>query len=263
MRNNISRVLLGLLTLVVSFALIMIPVAVNAEPGDKQDLKEQYDMLPLTQTTFDNVPSKKAGHIYAVIGDSIAAGVGAEIGFPTVAGVQSKGFSGRCLTKRCYLYNPMIGDLDIAVDGAEWANLEAMNPRPDTIILEMGINDMNTGSGSARVIAGMKLAREVAKDMGVRIVFATLIPPGKDAHPFNVLKARRDQVNTWVRKQNAYLDLDKATRNDYGQLRWTYNSGDDLHPNQAGQDAMALALQKFMAADQLKINKKNKKKSKK
>lgn len=236
MRNAV-RFFGGLIVVVLTVIILVTLLTATSFANDKHTLNVNAEKNVAQRVVFGKAKVNKNNHIYAVVGDSISAGTQADdtfaTPFPTIAGLQSAAYPGRCVTKRCYLWTPMIGDFDVAVDGADWAGVLPMSPRPNTVIFEMGINDLNTGSGSARLIQGLKLVREVGKEMGVRVVFATLIPPGKDAHPFNVLKARRDQTNTWIRKQDAYVDLDKATRNDFGQLRWTYNSGDDVHPNQA------------------------------
>lgn len=266
------------LTAVLAVALsLAIPAATaqaadRDEPGlipsttDPRAFDFSWERLFAVRTSAPEVPAGQraaAGtEVYAVVGDSIAAGELAGgvrgTGFPELAGVQSAAYPGRCLVRRCWLWNPMIGDLDVAVNGAEWTEPDtpAMSPRPTTLIVEMGVNDMNTGSWAASVISGMKLTRDIGKEMGIRVVFATVIPPGKDFPSFKLAKTRRDQVNEWVRKQPAYLDLDKVTSNKYGQMLWGFNSGDDLHPNQAGQDAMAAELKRFMKADQAKQRKK-------
>ena len=60
-------------------------------------------------------------------------------------------------------------------------------------------------------------------------------------------EAKRQAVNHWIRTGKAYdavIDFDKALR-DPGEptrLRAAYDSGDNLHPNDAGYKAMADAI---------------------
>ena len=58
---------------------------------------------------------------------------------------------------------------------------------------------------------------------------------------------KRQAVNQWIRTCRAYdavIDFDKAIRNpgNPGTMRPAYDSGDNLHPNDAGYQAMADAI---------------------
>jgi lysophospholipase L1-like esterase len=57
----------------------------------------------------------------------------------------------------------------------------------------------------------------------------------------------RQDVNRWIRDSgefDAVVDFDKATRDPAapGKLRAAYDSGDHIHPNDAGNQAMAEAI---------------------
>ena len=192
---------------------------------------------------------ERTKRVYAVVGDSVTAGLGVERAFPAIAGVQAAGYSGRCLTKRCLLWNPLIGDLDVAVDG--WGDVSApMSPRPGTVVLEIGVNDLTTGSGPPRVVAGLRLARWEGRELGLRVLYATLVPPGRGDPRFERNRRVRDRVNAWIRRNaRQYVDLDAALQGRQGALRRRYDSGDAVHPNQAGRRAMARELRAFMRAD--------------
>ena len=60
------------------------------------------------------------------------------------------------------------------------------------------------------------------------------ITPEKDAV--------RNKVNAWIRKQSRYVDMDRALSTNSGDLKPKYDSGDGMHPNLAGQQAMAQTL---------------------
>jgi lysophospholipase L1-like esterase len=60
-------------------------------------------------------------------------------------------------------------------------------------------------------------------------------------------EAKRQAVNHWIRTSGAYdavIDFDRATRDPShpSRLLPAYDSGDHLHPNDAGYEAMAKAV---------------------
>jgi lysophospholipase L1-like esterase len=126
------------------------------------------------------------------------------------------------------------------------------------IILLEGINDIG-GSGYAieakdkisaqQLIDGMKtlIARAHAKN--IKIFGATLTPYGGAGWPYHsvVGEKTREAVNAWIRSSGAFdgvVDFDQATRDPAHPDRMlsTYDSGDHLHPNSAGYQAMANAI---------------------
>jgi len=62
-----------------------------------------------------------------------------------------------------------------------------------------------------------------------------------------ISEEKRDQLNSWIRTSGEYdavVDMDRvmASPSDEDQLRPAYDSGDHLHPNDAGYRAMAYAI---------------------
>jgi lysophospholipase L1-like esterase len=60
-------------------------------------------------------------------------------------------------------------------------------------------------------------------------------------------EAKRQAVNRWIRTSRAYdavIDFDRAIRDpgNPARMRAAYDSGDNLHPNDAGYRAMADAI---------------------
>ena len=60
-------------------------------------------------------------------------------------------------------------------------------------------------------------------------------------------EAKRQALNQWIRTSKAYdgvVDFDAATRDPANPTRYLplYDSGDHLHPNDAGYQAMANAI---------------------
>jgi lysophospholipase L1-like esterase len=116
------------------------------------------------------------------------------------------------------------------------------------IVLE-GINDIGyPGAATAdEIIAGHLQIIDRAHAMGVKVFGATLTPfraflPGLYYTPDG--EAKRQAVNQWIRTSKAYdavIDFDKAIRDpsNPAAIRSAYDSGDNLHPNDAGYQAMA------------------------
>ncbi|MEW1550615.1 SGNH/GDSL hydrolase family protein [Streptomyces tsukubensis] len=128
-----------------------------------------------------------------------------------------------------------------------------------TAVVLIGINDIGAGGGpdfgcglapevTARdVIDGHRTLIRMAKARGVRIVGATITPfKGVEYGGYysEAKNAVRKEVNRWIRTSGAYdavADLDLALRDpaDPDTLLPAYDSGDRLHPSDAGMDAMA------------------------
>jgi lysophospholipase L1-like esterase len=138
------------------------------------------------------------------------------------------------------------------------------------IVLE-GINDIGfPGSVSAdEIIAGHLQIIDRAHAMGLKVYGGTLTPfkaflPG--IYYTSDGEAKRQAVNHWMRTSKAYdavIDFDKAIRepSDPATIRSAYDSGDHLHPNDAGYRAMAdaidLSLFKDHGSDRRAVNAKS------
>jgi len=134
----------------------------------------------------------------------------------------------------------------------------------DTVILMMGINDIGWPDSILEphapapspddIIAGYQQLITRAHLHDMRIIGATLTPfedtfKGSPlAGYYNVEKERKRQaVNEWIRKSGAFdavIDFDAVVRDPErpSSLRPAYDSGDHLHPNDAGYEAMAESI---------------------
>ena len=126
------------------------------------------------------------------------------------------------------------------------------------IVLLEGINDIG-GSGqpstpkddvsAEQIIDGMKSLITRAHAKGVKIYGATLTPFNGANWPYHSSRneQKRQAVNAWIRGGGAFdgvADFDKAIQDPAHPDRMlsAYDSGDHLHPNGAGFEAMAKAV---------------------
>jgi lysophospholipase L1-like esterase len=128
------------------------------------------------------------------------------------------------------------------------------------IVLE-GVNDLGTltrehpvsaamlAAQRERIIDGFSRLIERAHERGLRIYGGTITPfVGSDYyHPNAAVDADRRAINDWIRAPGHFdgvVDFDRALRDPVhpDRLSPAYDSGDHLHPNDAGYDAMARAV---------------------
>lgn len=126
----------------------------------------------------------------------------------------------------------------------------------DVILLE-GINDIGHYPhtfDAKKIISGMKQIIAQAHAHHLKIYGGTLTPfKGTIYKGFYTAKGEktREAVNRWIRTSHAFdgvIDFDKALRDPNHPLRLApkYDSGDHLHPNDAGCKAMADAIKLSM-----------------
>lgn len=139
----------------------------------------------------------------------------------------------------------------------------------DVIVL-LGINDIGFSNiqGLADqavtaddIIAGQKQFIERAHVRGLRVFGGTLLP-FDGANYFSAEgEAKRVAVNNWIRTGGAYdgvIDFDAAVRDPKNptKLQAAFDSGDHLHPNDAGYKAMGDAIDLSLFAE-MKVQKKH------
>jgi lysophospholipase L1-like esterase len=117
----------------------------------------------------------------------------------------------------------------------------------DVIVLE-GINDIgmagkNPLPSAEDIIAAHQQMVERAHARGLKIFGATLTPFDGAAYYTPEGEAKRQALNTWLRTSKVYdgvIDFDLATRDPQNPSKFLplYDSGDHLHPNDAGYQAM-------------------------
>ncbi|MBO0808317.1 MAG: SGNH/GDSL hydrolase family protein, partial [Actinobacteria bacterium] len=128
------------------------------------------------------------------------------------------------------------------------------------VILLEGINDIDMGHkagrpclgpasdpSAAQIIAGYRYLIAAAHAAGMKIFGATLTPFGGSGSDTPETEAKREAVNRWIRSSGAFdgvIDFSRAVCDpaDPLRLRPAFDSGDHLHPNDAGYQAMADAI---------------------
>ena len=121
------------------------------------------------------------------------------------------------------------------------------------LIVFEGVNDIGgaSDSGSPALAANLIVAYSQfigkAHARNLLAYGATITPFGGNSYYTTAHEAARQTVNTWIRTNNLYdgvIDFDLAVRDQNAQtnLLSAYNSGDGLHLNPAGYQAMANAI---------------------
>ena len=126
------------------------------------------------------------------------------------------------------------------------------------VIVLLGVNDLGhpgtIAPESERVtpadlIAGYQQVIDRAHQQGMLVFGGTITPFANDTFGFDtpVNRAARLVVNRWIRTSGAYdgvVDFDAALRDpaDPERIRPEFDSGDHLHPNDAGAAALANAV---------------------
>jgi lysophospholipase L1-like esterase len=245
-------------------------------PGDHTaDQNASAFVVPTTSWFYLSgliVRSAQADGTVVAIGDSITDGVGSDVGAnarwpndlarrldavsgPTLA-VADEGIGG----------NRVLTDSRIFGVSAEARFDRDVLDQPgvrDVIVLE-GINDIGfspvvayrgadglpqqgTAVTAGQIVAGYQQLIAAAHARGLRIFGATLLPFQGAGYYSAAGEATREAVNAWIRTSGAFdgvIDFDKVMRDPADQLRLNpaYDSGDHLHPNDAGYQAMANAI---------------------
>jgi lysophospholipase L1-like esterase len=115
------------------------------------------------------------------------------------------------------------------------------------VILADGINDIGYRADADSLIAGIKTIALRAHREGIKVIGTTITPYGCDSGCFDAdQEATRQTVNAWIRTSRVFdgvADFDAAIRDpeNPSQVLPAFQA-DYLHPNIAGQQAMADAI---------------------
>ena len=158
--------------------------------------------------------------------------------------VLNQGIGGNCVLRECLGPSALTRfERDVlGQSGVEWL-----------IILE-GINDIGQAQGregaaavACDLIAAYEQMIDRAHARGIRVYGATLLPFGASFYDTPEREAARQTVNQWIRTSgrfDAVIDLDAALRDraNPSRLRSVADTGDHLHPNEAGHQMIAEAI---------------------
>ncbi|WP_338703378.1 SGNH/GDSL hydrolase family protein [Streptomyces sp. Q6] len=123
----------------------------------------------------------------------------------------------------------------------------------DVILLE-GINDIGNDAGpdggaltTQHLVEGYRTLIDQAHAVHVRVIGATLMPFKGNGYYTPAAEEIRRSANTWIRTSGAFdgvIDFDRAMRDpaDPAALHPDFDSGDHIHPDDAGMRAMADAV---------------------
>jgi lysophospholipase L1-like esterase len=212
-----------------------------------------------------DVYSRQGANVLVAFGDSITDGfnstVDASKRYPNVL---ARRFAAEATARPVSVVNAGISGNRVLTDAAGPKGIgrferDVLGQRSVThTIILLGINDLGYCGrfGAAQcvsaeqVTAGLASMVAKAKERGVKVHLATLTPFKGAAFPgyYNdEAERKRQAVNAWIRGNagvNGIVDFDLALQDpaDPQRLRPAWDSGDHLHPNDAGYEAMANAI---------------------
>jgi len=96
---------------------------------------------------------------------------------------------------------------------------------------------------AARLEQGLKQIADAAHEHGIKAFGATITPYGGAGYSCARGEQVREDVNNWIRTSGVFdgvVDFDKITQDPQNPTRFNplYDSGDHLHPSDAGYKAM-------------------------
>jgi lysophospholipase L1-like esterase len=163
--------------------------------------------------------------------------------------------SGRAVVNAGISGNRVIDDLGGVSALARFDRDVLAQPGARYVLFTEGINDVGMDSFGEdvpveRIIEGHRQIILRAHAAGLRIFAGTIAPYGGATSPlrFSELGERKRQaLNQWIRtggEYDAVIDFDAVLRDpaDPSRLSAKFDSGDHIHPNDAGYEAMAAAV---------------------
>ncbi|WP_242436890.1 SGNH/GDSL hydrolase family protein [Streptomyces sp. CB02488] len=193
------------------------------------------------------------GPVVAVLGDSIAEGVGT----PDDSGLRwpdqlARRLPGSAVADLGISGNRvLLDDARFGPGGQARFDRDVLSlPGLRAVLIHLGVNDLQqppSQTDPALVLAGYRQLVLRSRDAGLRAVGATIAPFGGWTRWTPELETVRLRINAAVRTGrffDAVADFDAALRDpDHPErLRPAYDSGDGLHPNPSGHAALAAAV---------------------
>ncbi|MER8070106.1 SGNH/GDSL hydrolase family protein [Streptomyces sp. NPDC094034] len=213
-------------------------------------------------TAVDVLNPEARGAVVA-FGDSITDGVGsgydANRRWPDV-------LAARLRDQHIGVLNEGIGGNRVLADGSPLGNGASGLARfqrdvldragAKVVVIDLGVNDILRGreTDPARITAGLRELAQRAKARGLRVIGSTLTPFGSYGGYNATTESVRARVNEEIRSGRVFdevVDFDKVIRDPYApdRIRPVYDSGDGLHPSDAGYRVMGRYLSPRLLAD--------------
>lgn len=238
-------------------------------PGDFSDATDfvaQDTSVSRYWITFVEVLPTKKIHALAIIGDSISEGSTTTLNANRrVNDVLSRWFNPPVGAPRMAFLNQATGCARLLFDfcgpkGLTRFDREVSNATGvNQVLIELGYGDIifPTAFGipeeivsAEQIIDGLRQLVRRARLRGLRVYGATAPPNGSTPFP-NVFtpenEAKRQALNRWVRTTREFdgvADYDLVLRDpsEPARLLPAYDSGDGIHPNDAGHEALARSV---------------------
>ncbi len=227
-----------------------------------ESMPEPITTTACTWLSSVDVMAPKDAYTIVALGDSITDGFStttdADMAWPTLLG---RRLSKNKATQNVAVVNQGISGNQVLRDGAGISALARFDrdvlsrPGVKWVVLLEGINDINirgrvegpNALTADDLIAGYRQLIERCHLHGIKIAGATLTPEEGVPTASERGEGIRRAVNQWIREKghfDAVVDLDAATRDPQhpARLKQEYDSGDHIHPNDAGNQAMADAF---------------------
>ncbi len=124
-------------------------------------------------------------------------------------------------------------------------------PNAQWLVVLEGVNDIGAGGATPpsadQIIAGYEQLIARSHAQGIKVYFATILPYEGARYFLEVGEGVRQQVNTWIRtsgKPDGVIDFDAAMKDPASprKMKAELQSGDWLHPNDAGYKVMGEAI---------------------
>lgn len=233
-------------------------------PGNQADATALSDATTFGQRLIlagVDVESARPQRTVATFGDSITDGVDAtrdaDTRWPDVLAerLQKAGMTGVGVANVGISGNRMLKDGAGPNALARFDRDVLAIPGVSHVIVLEGVNDI--GAAWREKVADKPSADDIidayrqmiarARDRGVKMIFATILPYKGAGYWSEYGEGVRQQINQWIRTNDeaaGFVDLDRAIRDaaDPARMAKPYDQGDALHPNDAGFEAMAEAV---------------------